>query len=107
VPGAMLPGVRPGEGLRPNTILHYVTRKCRTQASTCSARTAGRHTACATCASDALDARLNIRVVLGLLGHASISRTEVYLRPAALGDLKEAVDRSYRGEDSAARDEVA
>jgi len=57
-------------------------------------------------ASGVVDGGLTLRVVQGLFGHALTSTTEVYLRPAALEDLKRAVDRDYRAVDIEARTAV-
>jgi len=52
-----------------------------------------RHTA----ASDVLEKAKDLRVVQQMLGHASLRSTEVYLRRADLGSLREAMDgRSFR-----------
>jgi site-specific recombinase XerD len=51
-----------------------------------------RHTA----ASDVLDRCHDVRTVQGMLGHASLATTQIYLRRASLGQLREAMDgRDY------------
>jgi integrase/recombinase XerD len=51
-----------------------------------------RHTA----ASDVLDRCGNVRTVQRMLGHASLATTQIYLRRASLGQLREAMDgRDY------------
>ncbi|MCU4184040.1 tyrosine-type recombinase/integrase [Acidiferrimicrobium sp. IK] len=52
-----------------------------------------RHTA----ASDVLDACHDLRVVQEMLGHRSLTTTQIYLRRASLGQLREAMEgRDYR-----------
>ena len=52
-----------------------------------------RHTA----ASDVMDRCHELRTVQAMLGHASIAATEIYLRRANLGQLREAMEgRDYR-----------
>jgi integrase/recombinase XerD len=50
-----------------------------------------RHTA----ASDVLDRCNNVRTVQGMLGHASLATTQIYLRRASLGQLREAMDGRF------------
>jgi site-specific recombinase XerD len=51
-----------------------------------------RHTA----ASDVLDRCHDVRTVQGMLGHASLATTQIYLRRASLGQLREAMEgRNY------------
>jgi integrase/recombinase XerD len=50
-----------------------------------------------TCASDALDKCGNVRTVQEILGHASLSSTQIYLRRANLDQMREALEgRSYQ-----------
>ena len=49
-----------------------------------------------TCASDVLDRCGNVRTVQAILGHASLATTEIYLRRADLGQMRDALEgRSY------------
>jgi site-specific recombinase XerC len=51
-----------------------------------------RHTA----ASDVLDRCNNVRTVQEMLGHSSLATTQIYLRRASLGQLREAMEgRDY------------
>jgi integrase/recombinase XerD len=50
-----------------------------------------RHTA----ASDVLDRCNNVRTVQGMLGHASLATTQIYLRRASLGQLREAMEGRF------------
>lgn len=54
------------------------------------------HTLRHTAASDVLDRCGNVRTVQVMLGHSSLATTQVYLRRASLGQLREAMDgRDY------------
>lgn len=62
---------RPGDGVTPHALRH-------------------------TAASDVLDACNNVRTVQQMLGHGSLATTQIYLRRASLGQLREAMaGRSY------------
>jgi integrase/recombinase XerD len=50
-----------------------------------------RHTA----ASDVLDRCNNVRTVQGMLGHASLATTQIYLRRASLGQLRDAMEGRF------------
>lgn len=54
-----------------------------------------------TCASDALDKCGNVRTVQEILGHASLSSTQVYLRRADLDQMLEALEGRSYGEPAA------
>lgn len=58
--------IRPGDGVTPHALRH-------------------------TAASDVLDACNNVRTVQQMLGHGSLATTQIYLRRASLGQLREAM----------------
>lgn len=60
----------------------------------------GAHSLRHTAASDVLDRCNNVRTVQQMLGHSSLATTQVYLRRASLGQLREAMEGRYYGNGS-------
>jgi integrase len=97
VPGAMFPGERAGEGLRPNTLSHYVSEwmwNCGVKKRSRDGRTAhaGRHTA----ATRAARSGVSVWGIQELLGHSSPSTSAIYTRGAGSAELRQAVEADYQ-----------